>query len=193
MTVLQPFRKIDSRTAVLARADIDTDQIIPARYLKGTTRAGLGRWLFAGWRYDEQGRPRADFPLSRPEARGAQVLVAGANFGCGSSREHAPWALLDYGFRAVVSSSIADIFRGNALKNGLLPVIVDPATHGILLASPGVRVSIDLESCTLAFGDARVSFAIDPFSRRCLLQGVDELGYLLEQEDAIAAYEKEQG
>ena len=193
MTALQPFRKLDSRTTVLARADIDTDQIIPARYLKGTTRAGLGRWLFAGWRYDEQGRPRADFPLSRPEAHGAQVLVAGANFGCGSSREHAPWALLDYGFRAVVSSSIADIFRGNALKNGLLLVIVDPATHEILLASPGVRVSIDLESCTLAFGDARVSFAIDPFSRRCLLQGVDELGYLLEQEDAIAAYEKEQG
>ena len=193
MTALQPFRKLDSRTAVLARADIDTDQIIPARYLKGTTRAGLGRWLFAGWRYDEQGRPRADFPLSRPEAHGAQVLVAGANFGCGSSREHAPWALLDYGFRAVVSSSIADIFRGNALKNGLLPVIVDPATHEILLASPGMRVSIDLESGTLAFGDARVSFAIDPFSRRCLLQGVDELGYLLEQEDAIAAYEKEQG
>jgi 3-isopropylmalate/(R)-2-methylmalate dehydratase small subunit len=193
MTALQPFRKLDSRTAVLPRADIDTDQIIPARYLKGTTRTGLGRWLFAGWRYDEQGRPRADFPLSRPEARGAQVLVAGANFGCGSSREHAPWALLDYGFRAVVSSSIADIFRGNALKNGLLPVIIDPATHEILLASPGVRVSIDLESRTLAFGDARVSFPIDPFARRCLLQGVDELGYLLEQEDAIAAYEKEQG
>ncbi len=193
MTSLQPFRKLDSRTTVLARADIDTDQIIPARHLKGTTRTGLGRWLFAGWRYDDQGRPRADFPLSRPEAQGAHVLVAGANFGCGSSREHAPWALLDYGFRAVVSSSIADIFRGNALKNGLLPVIVDPATHEILLASPGMRVSIDLESGTLAFGDARVSFAIDPFSRRCLLQGVDELGYLLEQEDAIAAYEKEQG
>ena len=193
MTALQPFRKLESRTAVLPRADIDTDQIIPARYLKGTTRTGLGRWLFAGWRYDEQGRPRADFPLSRPEARGAQVLVAGANFGCGSSREHAPWALLDYGFRAVVSSSIADIFRSNALKNGLLPVIVDRATHEILLASPGTRVSIDLESRTLAFGDARVTFAIDPFSRRCLLQGVDELGYLLGQEDAIAAYERELG
>jgi 3-isopropylmalate/(R)-2-methylmalate dehydratase small subunit len=193
MTALQPFRKLDSRTAVLSRVDIDTDQIIPARYLKGTTREGLGRWLFAGWRYDEQGRPRADFPLSRPEARGAQVLVAGANFGCGSSREHAPWALLDYGFRAVVSSSIADIFRGNALKNGLLPVIVDEATHEILLASPGMRVGIDLESCTLAFGDARVSFPIDPFARRCLLQGVDELGHLLGEEDAIAAYEKEQG
>ena len=190
---LQPFRRLDSRIAVLARPDIDTDQIIPARYLKGTTRTGLGRWLFAGWRYDEQGHPRTDFALARPEARGAQVLVAGPNFGCGSSREHAPWALLDYGFRAVVSSSIADIFRANALKNGLLPVIVDAATHEVLLASPGMRVSIDLESCSLAFGDARVSFSIDPFARRCLLEGVDELGFLLAQDDAIAAYEKEDG
>jgi 3-isopropylmalate/(R)-2-methylmalate dehydratase small subunit len=188
---LQPFRRLESRTAVLARPDIDTDQIIPARYLKGTTQTGLGRWLFAGWRYDDQGRPRADFPLLRAEARGAQVLVAGPNFGCGSSREHAPWALLDYGFRAVVSSSIADIFRANALKNGLLPVIVDPATHEVLLASPGLRVTIDLETRTLAFDDARVSFQIDPFSRRCLLEGVDELGFLLAQEEAIAAYEKE--
>jgi 3-isopropylmalate/(R)-2-methylmalate dehydratase small subunit len=187
----QPFRKLDSRTAVLSRADIDTDQIIPARYLKGTTRAGLGKWLFAGWRYDEQGRPRTDFPLNRPEARGAQVLVAGANFGCGSSREHAPWALLDHGFRAVISSSIADIFRGNALKNGLLPVIVDAATHEVLLSSPGMRVVIDLDTRTLSFDDARVGFDIDPFARRCLLQGVDELGYLLSQQDSIAAYEKE--
>ncbi len=190
---LQPFRRLDSRIAVLARPDIDTDQIIPARYLKGTTRTGLGRWLFAGWRYDEQGHPRTDFALARPEARGAQVLVAGPNFGCGSSREHAPWALLDYGFRAVVSSSIADIFRANALKNGLLPVIVDTATHEVLLASPGMRVSIDLESCSLAFDDARVSFPIDPFARRCLLEGVDELGFLMAQDDAIAAYEKEGG
>jgi len=190
---LQPFRRLDSRIAVLARPDIDTDQIIPARFLKGTTRTGLGRWLFAGWRYDEQGHPRTDFALARPEARGAQVLVAGPNFGCGSSREHAPWALLDYGFRAVVSSSIADIFRANALKNGLLPVIVDKATHEVLLASPGMRVSIDLESCSLAFGDARVSFPIDPFARRCLLEGVDELGFLMAQDDAIAAYEKEGG
>jgi len=188
---LQPFRRLDSRIAVLAQPDIDTDQIIPARYLKGTTRTGLGRWLFAGWRYDELGHPRTDFALARPEARGAQVLVAGPNFGCGSSREHAPWALLDYGFRAVVSSSIADIFRANALKNGLLPVIVDTATHEVLVASPGMRVSIDLESCSLAFGDARVSFAIDPFARRCLLEGVDELGFLLAQDDAISAYEKE--
>jgi len=190
---LTPFRRLDSRTAVLARPDIDTDQIIPARYLKGTTRTGLGKHLFAGWRYDESGRPRADFPLSRPESRGAQVLVAGANFGCGSSREHAPWALLDYGFRAVISSSIADIFRANALKNGLLPVIVDAATHQVLLASPGARVTIDLESCSLAFADARVSFAIDPFARRCLLEGVDELGFLLAQADAISAHEKENG
>jgi len=190
---MEPFRRLDSRIAVLARPDIDTDQIIPARYLKGTTRTGLGRWLFAGWRYDEQGHPRTDFALARPEARGAQVLVAGPNFGCGSSREHAPWALLDYGFRAVVSSSIADIFRANALKNGLLPVIVDKATHEVLLASPGMRVSIDLESCSLAFGDARVSFPIDPFARRCLLEGVDELGFLMAQDDAIAAYEKEGG
>jgi len=188
---LRPFRRLESRIAVLARPDIDTDQIIPARYLKGTTRTGLGRWLFAGWRYDDEGRPRPDFALAKPEARGAQVLVAGPNFGCGSSREHAPWALLDYGFRAVVSSSIADIFRANALKNGLLPVIVDPATHEVLLGSPGLRVTIDLEARTLDFGDARVSFAIDPFSRRCLLEGVDELGFLLSQEEAIARYERE--
>ena len=186
---LQPFHRLESRTVVIARPDIDTDQIIPARYLKGTTRTGLGRYLFAGWRYDENGHTRPDFPLSRPEARGARVLVAGPNFGCGSSREHAPWALLDYGFRAVISSSIADIFRANALKNGLLPVIVDRATHQVLLASPGMRVSIDLEERTLAFGDARVTFDIDPFSRRCLLQGVDELGFLLAQEPAIAAFE----
>jgi 3-isopropylmalate/(R)-2-methylmalate dehydratase small subunit len=186
---LQPFHRLESRTAVIPGPDIDTDQIIPARYLKGTTRTGLGRHLFAGWRYDESGQPRPDFPLSRPEAHGARVLVAGPNFGCGSSREHAPWALLDYGFRAVISSSIADIFRANALKNGLLPVIVDRATHQVLLGSPGMRVKIDLEERTLTFGDARVSFDIDPFSRRCLLQGVDELGFLLAQEPAIAAWE----
>jgi 3-isopropylmalate/(R)-2-methylmalate dehydratase small subunit len=188
---LQPFRRLESHTVVIARADIDTDQIIPARFLKGTTRQGLGRHLFAGWRYDAEGRPRAEFPLSQPEARSAQVLVAGANFGCGSSREHAPWALLDYGFRAVISSSIADIFRANALKNGLLPVVVDGCVAEVLLGSPGIGVSIDLESCTLAFDEARVSFAVDPFSRRCLLDGVDELGFLLQREAGIADYEAE--
>ncbi|HET7787294.1 MAG TPA: 3-isopropylmalate dehydratase small subunit [Myxococcales bacterium] len=186
---MQPFRRLESHTVVIARPDIDTDQIIPARFLKGTTRQGLGQHLFAGWRYDTEGRPRPEFPLSRPEARSAQVLVAGANFGCGSSREHAPWALYDYGFRAVISSSIADIFRANALKNGLLPVVVDARVAEVLLGSPGIRVSIDLESCTLAFDEARVSFAVDPFSRRCLLDGVDELGFLQKMEPAIAAWE----
>jgi 3-isopropylmalate/(R)-2-methylmalate dehydratase small subunit len=186
---LQPFRRLESHTVVIARQDIDTDQIIPARFLKGTTRQGLGRHLFAGWRYDAEGKPRPEFPLSAPDARSAQVLVAGANFGCGSSREHAPWALLDYGFRAVISSSIADIFRANALKNGLLPVVVDACVAEVLLGSPGIGVSIDLESCTLAFDEARVSFSIDPFARRCLLDGVDELGFLLQQKAAIEAYE----
>jgi 3-isopropylmalate/(R)-2-methylmalate dehydratase small subunit len=190
---LQRFRRLESHTAVLPQADIDTDQIIPARFLKGTTRDGLGKGLFAGWRYDQDGQPRPDFPLLRPSAKGAQVLVAGANFGCGSSREHAPWALLDFGFRAVISSSIADIFRANALKNGLLPVVVDPATHQALLASPGQRVSVDLESRTLSFAGARVSFPIDPFARKCLLEGVDELGYLLAQDEDIARYEREAG
>ena len=188
---LAPFRRLQSRTVVIPRPDIDTDQIIAARFLKGTTRAGLGRHLFAGWRFDESGQPRPDFPLNRPDSRGAQILVTGPNFGCGSSREHAPWALLDYGFRAVISSSIADIFRNNALKNGLLPVIVDAATHRVLLESPGVPATVDLESCTLAFADERVSFAVDPFARRCLLEGVDELGFLLKQEPAIAAFEQE--
>jgi len=190
---LRPFRRLESLAAVLPQADIDTDQIIPARYLKGTTREGLGQWLFAGWRYDEAGQPRPDFPLNRPEARGAQVLVAGANFGCGSSREHAPWALLDYGFRAVISSSIADIFRANALKNGLLPVIVDPAAHTALLAGFGQRVAIDLASRTLSHGSTSVSFPIDPFAQECLLRGVDELGYLLAQEEEIARYERGAG
>jgi 3-isopropylmalate/(R)-2-methylmalate dehydratase small subunit len=193
VTGLQPFRRLESQTVVLARPDIDTDQIIPARFLKGTTRDGLGKHLFAGWRYDEQGRPRPEFPLNRAAARGAQVLVAGANFGCGSSREHAPWALLDYGFRAVISSSIADIFRSNALKNGLLPVAVDAGTHEVLLSLAQARVIIDLESCSLSFDDARVSFAIDPFSRRCMLDGVDELGFLLRQDEAIAAHERREG
>jgi 3-isopropylmalate/(R)-2-methylmalate dehydratase small subunit len=188
---MKPFRRLDSRTVVIPRPDIDTDQIIPARFLKGTTRTGLGRWLFAGWRYDAEGRSRPDFPLNSPDARGAEVLVAGPNFACGSSREHAPWALLDYGFRAVVSSSIADIFRANALKNGLLPVLVDGSMHEALLRQPGARVKIDLESCSLELDGTRASFPIDPFSRRCLLDGVDELGFLLAQDEAISAHEKE--
>ena len=186
----EPIRIIRSRTAVLPVDEVDTDQIIPARFLKGTTKSGLGARLFADWRYDAEGRPRADFFLNRPETAGAQVLVAGRNFGCGSSREHAPWALWDHGFRAVVSTSFADIFRNNALKNGLLPVQVDPNVHQALLAAPGSSVTIDLEACTLTLADgSRTPFEVEPFARYCLLKGTDELAFLLSLEPAIAAHE----
>ena len=184
------FTTLTSKTAVLPQANIDTDQIIPARFLKTTGRAGLGKSLFADWRFDERGRERPEFALNRPDAKGAQVLVAGENFGCGSSREHAPWALTDFGFRAVVSTSIADIFRANAVKNGLLPVVVDAQTHAFLLANPGAAVEIDLAAQTLTAGGRTASFPLDPFARFCLLNGTDELGFLLEQGDAIAAFER---
>ncbi len=184
------IRTIRSRTVVLPATDVDTDQIIPARFLTTTGREGLGRALFADWRFDAAGLPRQEFELNRPEAAGCAILVAGSNFGCGSSREHAPWALLDFGIRAVISTSIADIFFSNALKNGLLPVRVDVATHELLLANPGVEMEIDLESTTLSLPDGgRASFPIEPFARHCLLNGVDELGHLLSQDAAIAAYE----
>jgi 3-isopropylmalate/(R)-2-methylmalate dehydratase small subunit len=174
----------------MPQADIDTDQIIPARFLTTTTRKGLGNALFADWRYDETGKPKPDFLLNRPEASGCAILVAGNNFGCGSSREHAPWALLDFGIQAVISTEIADIFRGNSLKNGLVPVIVDNATHGWLVENPGVEVTIDVTACKLHLPDGRaVSFPIDGFSKYCLLNGVDQLGYLLDQADAITHYE----
>ncbi len=185
------IKSIRSRTVNLPSTNIDTDQIMPARFLTTTTKAGLGEQLFADWRYDESGRPKPDFVLNQPQAKGCQVLVAGRNIGCGSSREHAPWALLDYGFRAVVSTEIADIFRNNSLKNGLLPVIVDGETHEWLLANPGAEVVIDLESCTLTLPTGiAVKFPIDAFARYCLLNGVDELGYLLSKDDAIGAYEQ---
>jgi 3-isopropylmalate/(R)-2-methylmalate dehydratase small subunit len=188
---VNPIRVIESRTVVLPRENIDTDQIIPARFLKVTDKAGLGQAAFADWRYGPDGAPLADFVLNRPEARGCAVLVAGDNFGCGSSREHAPWALHDFGFRAVVSTRIADIFKNNALKNGLLPVVVDAASHAALLAAPGATVRIDLEAQTLTLpGGAPVRFPIDGFSRYCLLNGVDELGFLLGQAEAIAAFER---
>jgi 3-isopropylmalate/(R)-2-methylmalate dehydratase small subunit len=191
---MDPIRIIRSRTVVMPRTNIDTDQIMPARFLTTTTREGLGRHLFADWRYDGAGRPIADFVLNRPEAEGCRILVAGRNIGCGSSREHAPWGLYDYGFRAVVSTEIADIFRSNSLKNGLLPVVVDEATHGWLLAHPGVEVTIDLESNTLALPDGRVvRFPVEAFARYCLLNGVDETGYLLSKEAAIRAYETRTG
>jgi 3-isopropylmalate/(R)-2-methylmalate dehydratase small subunit len=188
---MDPIRIIESRTVVLPNENIDTDQIIPARYLKTIDKRGLGKALFSDWRYGPDGAPRADFPLNRPEAQGARVLVAGDNFGCGSSREHAPWALVDFGFRAVVSTRIADIFRNNALKNGLLPIVVDPASHAKLLAAPGAQVRIDLEARTIALPDGTAApFPVDAFSRYCLLNGVDELGFLLSQGDAIDAFER---
>jgi 3-isopropylmalate/(R)-2-methylmalate dehydratase small subunit len=184
------FEKFQSKTVVLPIDNIDTDQIIPARYLKAVTKEGLGEGLFHDWRFHPDGSPKADFALNQPEAKGAQILVAGDNFGCGSSREHAPWALTQYGFRAVISTSFADIFRGNALKNGLLPVIVPPEIHRELLANPGLALTIDLAAQTLMLPDGRaVEFPIDAFSKQCLLDGVDELGYMLQQEAAIRAYE----
>jgi 3-isopropylmalate/(R)-2-methylmalate dehydratase small subunit len=187
---MDPIRVIRSKTVVMPSTNIDTDQIIPARFLTTTTRDGLGAALFADLRNGPDGQPRADFVLNRPESHGCQVLVAGRNIGCGSSREHAPWALLDYGFRAVVSTEIADIFRNNSLKNGLLPVVVDEATHEWLLAHPGVEVEIDLTACSLRLPDGReVSFPVEAFARYCLLNGVDELGYLLGKADTITAYE----
>jgi 3-isopropylmalate/(R)-2-methylmalate dehydratase small subunit len=187
---MDPIRVIRSRTVVMPSTNIDTDQIIPARFLTTTTREGLGSALFADLRNGPDGQPRPDFVLNRPESRGCTILVAGRNIGCGSSREHAPWALLDYGFRAVVSTEIADIFRNNSLKNGLLPVVVDEATHAWLLANPGAEVEIDLTSCSLKLPDGRtVQFPVEAFARYCLLNGVDEIGYLLSQSDAIAAYE----
>ena len=191
---MDPITVIRSRTVVMPSSNIDTDQIIPARFLTTTTREGLGVSLFADRRYDAAGQPQADFVLNRPESRGCEILVAGRNIGCGSSREHAPWALLDYGFRAVISTEIADIFRSNSLKNGLLPVVVDEATHAWLVANPGAEVEIDLPATTLRLPDGRsVGFPVEAFARYCLMNGVDELGYLLKHADAIADYERRAG
>jgi len=188
---MEPIRVIKSKTVVLPIDNVDTDQIIPARFLKVTSKAGLGASLFADWRYDASGKPRPDFVLNRPEAQGARILVAGDNFGCGSSREHAPWALADYGIQAVVSTTIADIFRNNALKNGLVPVVVDGATHAKLLANPGMEITVDLEAQALRLsGGTSVRFPLDPFARYCLMNGIDELAFLLQQQEAIAAYER---
>jgi 3-isopropylmalate/(R)-2-methylmalate dehydratase small subunit len=191
------FITLTSRVVVVPQNDIDTDQIIPARFLKTTDKAGLGASLFADWRYDPDGRPRPEFPINAPRAQGAQILLAGDNFGCGSSREHAPWALTGFGFRAVVSTSFADIFRNNALKNGLLPVAIDAGAHAAMLAqlaaAPDAEVTVDLASQTVTLPDGvRVKFPIDPFARTCLLEGVDELGYILRFEPAIERHERRQ-
>ena len=188
---MEKISSITSRTVVLPQADIDTDQIMPARFLTTTTREGLGKAAFADWRYDANGDPIPDFPLNRPEAKGAKILVGGNNFGCGSSREHAPWGLVDYGFRAVISTQFADIFRNNSLKNGLVPVIVDPDTHQWLLDHPGVEVTVDIENRQLKLPDGRsVEFPLDGFSRTCLMEGVDQLGFLLKQDEAISRFEQ---
>jgi len=193
-TVMEPFTTLTSRCVVLPASNVDTDQIIPARFLKTVSRRGLGEHLFADWRLDQDGRPRADFPLNSPAAKGASILVAGDNFGCGSSREHAPWALLDFGFRAVISTRFADIFRNNSVKTGLLPVALTQSPHATLLdllaRSPSEQIEIDLEAQTVTLPDGSShQFPLDPFARHCLLNGVDELGFLLEQGSAIADYE----
>jgi len=188
---LEKFKTLTSKTMVLPQENIDTDQIIPARFLTTTTREGLGEAAFYDWRYDEEGRPKNSSLFNGVNPGTTRILVAGSNFGCGSSREHAPWALADFGFKAVISSDIADIFKSNALKNGLLPVTVDEATHKKLLASSGAEVTIDLEEMTVRLDDgAAASFPVDAFARRCLLDGVDPLGHLMNQMPAISNYEQ---
>jgi 3-isopropylmalate/(R)-2-methylmalate dehydratase small subunit len=191
---MKPFTNFESRIVPLPVNNVDTDQIIPARFLKTTSKQGLDQQLFYDWRYDDKGQPKPDFILNRPETRGAEVLLAGDNFGCGSSREHAPWALTQFGFRAVISTSFADIFRGNALKNSLLPIVVPPDVHEALFATvarnPEARVKIDLAAQQLTLPDGRaVEFPVDSFAKQCLLDGVDELGYILKQQPAIGAFE----
>ena len=189
-----PFTTFDSTYVVLPVDNVDTDQIIPARFLKVTDKKGLGDSVFADWRRLPDGSVNVDFPLNRPDAAGAQILVAGVNFGCGSSREHAPWALVGWGLRAIVAPSFADIFKQNAMKNGLLPVAVGVDFHARLVAarreSPRARIEVDLPAQTVALtGESPVSFEIDPFAKECLVHGVDELGYLLERTAEIERYE----
>ena len=183
--------KIESRLLPLPNNNIDTDQIIPARFLKTTSKEGLDKQLFCDWRYDEHGNPKPDFILNQPRAKGAQILLVGDNFGCGSSREHAPWALTQFGFRAVISTSFADIFKQNSLKNALLPIMVAPDVHNELFSLPDdAKVTIDLASQTLTLTSGRqVKFDVDEFSKHCLLNGVDELGYIQQNEAAIASFE----
>jgi 3-isopropylmalate/(R)-2-methylmalate dehydratase small subunit len=188
---MTPFTKFTSRVVPLPIDNIDTDQIIPARFLKVTTKEGLADGLFCDWRYDAEGRPKPDFILNQPRGKAGQILLAGDNFGCGSSREHAPWALSQFGFRAVISTSFADIFRQNSLKNSLLPIIVPREVHAELFAlDPEAEVTVDLAERKLLLPDGRaLEFPIDPFAQRCLLDGVDELGYILQRDAAISAYE----
>jgi 3-isopropylmalate/(R)-2-methylmalate dehydratase small subunit len=187
---MEKITQFTSATTVLAIDDVDTDQIIPARYLTTTTREGIGKALFADWRFDDDGNEISDFPLNQPGATERKILVAGHNFGCGSSREHAPWSLHDFGIRAVISTEIADIFSNNSLKNGLVPVIVDKDTHQWLLNNPGVEVTVDVEAKEIRLPDGKAaSFPIDGFARKCILEGIDQTGYLMQQQDKIADFE----
>lgn len=188
---MNPIKYIRSRTVVLPTSDIDTDQIIPARFLTTTSREGLGASLFQDLRFNKDGSEKPEFPLNKPASTDCGILVAGRNFGCGSSREHAPWALLDYGFRAIVSTQIADIFRNNSLKNGLITVIVDADVHQWLLDNPGVELEIDVVASTLTLPDGRmVNYPTDVFARRCLIEGIDQLGFLQQHEEAIRKFEE---
>lgn len=187
---MQSITQLTSRTVVLRERNIDTDQIIPARFLTTTERKGLGKYAFNDWRSLPDGSTNLDFPFNRAENVGARILVAGRNFGCGSSREHAPWALLDLGLRAVISAQIADIFRSNALKNGLLPIVLDEAVVDELLVQPGIELQIDVAARSVTLPDGRsFTFPLDAFAQTCLLEGVDQLGYLLKQHPAIARFE----
>jgi 3-isopropylmalate/(R)-2-methylmalate dehydratase small subunit len=191
------FTRIHSKVVPLLVDNVDTDQIIPARFLKTIDKQGLGKHLFSDWRYDAQGEPKPEFALNRPEHHGAEVLLAGDNFGCGSSREHAPWALLGFGLRAVISTSFADIFQNNSLKNGLLPVQVDAATHArlakLVASDSAARVKIDLAESKLSLPDGtHASFPVEPFARHCLLNGIDELGYIQSFEKRIEEHEARQ-
>ncbi|MGV6852652.1 MAG: 3-isopropylmalate dehydratase small subunit [bacterium] len=188
MSSLSQFK---AKTVVLNVSNIDTDQIIPARFLTTTTRAGLGQHAFDAWRYQSDGRVNEDFVLNQAQAQGCEILVAGENFGCGSSREHAPWALLDFGFKAVISNKIADIFRSNALKNGLLAIVVNDQVHEQLISQPGAELVISLENNSITLPDhSSVQFEVEPFARHCLMQGVDQLGYLLGQDQQISQFEE---
>jgi 3-isopropylmalate/(R)-2-methylmalate dehydratase small subunit len=188
---MKPVTRITSKTVILPNKDIDTDQIIPARFLTTTSREGLGKAAFYDLRFDSNGDEHPDFPLNRPDAKDCHILVAGNNFGCGSSREHAPWALLDYGLKAVISTEIADIFRSNSLKNGFLPIVVDHENHVWLKDNPGVEITIDVETASVSLPDGRsVPFPIDGFARYCLLEGIDQLGFLQQKMKDIDLFEE---
>lgn len=188
---MKPVTRIQSRTVALPTRDIDTDQIIAARFLTTTSKEGLGKNVFYDLRYDKDGAERPDFVLNKPEAKGCGILIAGNNFGCGSSREHAPWALLDFGIQAVISTEIADIFRNNALKNGLVAIVVDQESHQWFLDNAGVELTIDIEALTITAGDGlTTSFSMDGFARHCLIEGIDQLGFLQQHQDAISHFEE---